>query len=211
MKELIDALRSVGSYTPRQETIEALLNAGETRVYKAKKCIVAEGDVVTDFYILKKGIARIAYFDGNQEVTFGFGSTGTLFLSPLGFCMRSPAFFSMIACTAVEMIVVSKQQFKTLCESSHDMALWMLDSSVHQFCACEMKSEMLRGSATESFQSLTNGVIRKRFEDIEKNRPDIVKSVSSKVLASYLGITSAYLSNIRKAIYKSRKSGHGDG
>ena len=34
-----------------------------------------------------------------------------------------------------------------------------------------------------------------------RNRPEIVKSVSQRILASYLGITPQYLSNIRKEIF----------
>ena len=50
-------------------------------------------------------------------------------------------------------------------------------------------------------RDLFTGNARERYLALMRNRPEIVKSVSQRILASYLGITPQYLSNIRKEIF----------
>lgn len=205
--ELFGLLKGIVSYRPLDETVRALIDSGERMVVKANTPIVEEASVSSDVILIEDGLARLAYFNGQQEVTFGFGTAGTLFLSPKGFCRNLPSFFSIHACTEVTVRRTSRQKFNRMIEESHDMAKWMFDIGIHQFCACELRTETMSASAQERYESVVNKTAIMQFETLEKNRPDIANVVSSKVLASYLGITQSYLSNIRKKIIEERKKG----
>ena len=45
---------------------------------------------------------------------------------------------------------------------------------------------------------IIQGPAKERYESILKNRPEIIKNVSLKIIASYLGITPQYLSKLRR-------------
>lgn len=48
--------------------------------------------------------------------------------------------------------------------------------------------------------SLINGTVKERYLALIKNRPDIIKNVSMKVIASYLGVSPHYLCRLKKTL-----------
>jgi hypothetical protein len=81
---------------------------------------------------------------------------------------------------------VSKAAFLGLAERSHDFSQWMMHMSLEQLYFHEKKLDVVNGTA------------RERFESLLDNRPEIVENVSSRVLASYIGIAPEYLSRLKK-------------
>jgi CRP-like cAMP-binding protein len=84
---------------------------------------------------------------------------------------------------------ITKSKFTELVKQSNDFAQWMLWISSSQHWLNEMKLAVVNGDAKE------------RFESLIKIRPQILEEVSSKVIASYIGITPQYLSKLRKQSY----------
>lgn len=204
MDKLIDTLENLMSFKPARETIRMMLEAGEIVTYKAKKHVVKAGDKDTNIYCIIEGLARMSYFNGLIEETYGFGNEGTFFLSPKGFCAGKQAVYSITAVTDVKMLKLSKEKWLHLTETSHDFCKWMLHLSMYQFYASELKTEHLQGTAEEKLQSLEKNSVVRDLWSLDKKHPDVVRLVPSNVLASYLGITQSYLSNIRKKIRKKR-------
>ena len=204
--ELRDALRREGRYNPDASTIDLLLENGTPVKFKKKALIVAPGQIETDVYVIISGIVRVASFDGTKEHTFGFGSTGTFLLSPLGFFSGSPAFYYFEACEDCVLLRFSKQKFTELTKQSHDFACWMLQISIGQIHSTENKAALLQGSAKEKILAFLSNYGKR---ELNKKNPQYIKQVlrlPAKLLASYLGITPEYFSNIRKEIRKSEKS-----
>ena len=67
-------------------------------------------------------------------------------------------------------------------------ARWMYSVAIHQLFALERKV------------SLINGTVKERYLALIKNRPDIIKNVSMKVIASYLGVSPHYLCRLKKTL-----------
>ena len=87
-------------------------------------------------------------------------------------------------------------------EESHEFSRWMFGMSVSQLCALELKAQMLsEGDVMSNYKAIMN---RKMQLDnvFDPNRSNLLAIVSSKDLASYLGITQSYLSNIKKAMLR---------
>jgi hypothetical protein len=55
--------------------------------------------------------------------------------------------------------------------------------------------------------AVLNGTATERFEALLKNRPEILKNVSSKVIASYIGVTPTSLSRLKRELALAEKSG----
>lgn len=75
-----------------------------------------------------------------------------------------------------------------LLEENKDFALWLLNISQAQLQAYDNASSIVQGDA------LT------RYNRMLRMRPDIIKYVPLKLIASYLGITQQHLSRIRATI-----------
>ncbi len=71
-------------------------------------------------------------------------------------------------------------------EQSSDFARWIAWLSMAQLWIYEKKLAVVNGDAKE------------RFEALLENRPDIIENVSSKSIASYIGVTPEYLSVLKR-------------
>lgn len=148
--------------------------------------LTLSGQLDTNVYIVKSGIIRLSYFDGMKEKTFAFGTPGTLSTQMHCYYMRLPSFFQTDACTDVVMMKISKQEFDALIAESAEFTRWVLDRALDQLCGLEMKLDRVNGMASERYMAMA------------KVMPEVVGSVSAKLIASYLGVTPAYLSQLKK-------------
>lgn len=205
-QKLRDTLHTVGNFRPSYELIDMLLEYATPVVYKPKQVVVGPGQITSDLYLIKSGICQLSYFNGLQEVTFGFGTTGTIHLSPKGFYSGQGAHFTMTTVTETEILQLTKQAFMHLIDTSHDFARWMFDMSMSQIYVCELKAEFITGTAREMYNSVTDGIAREKLNQFDQQYPEMINAVSSKALASYLGITQSYLSNLRQAINRDKRT-----
>ena len=202
---LFEHIKQESKFSISESLFNEVLQKAEHCKVPAKKFIVEAGRCDTSIYIIEDGLARIAWFDGQKEVTFGFGSIGTIFMSPIGYYGKGEAHYFFQACTECSFYRLSQSTFDALVLKYHEFSNFVLGVALNQFRGCEMKSSVISGTAKDRCGLLVDGTAKSRFRQLSK-RPDIMKNVSSKVLASYLGITPAYLSNLRKAIHEEKKN-----
>lgn len=188
MDELKELLRAESNFRPSEELMDYLLSETTPVCVRAKEVIIREGVVNTTIYIVKEGLLRMYYYDGDKEVTFGFVPPGTIILSPWSYYDHKASFICTESCLESVLLAISKERFDALLKGSHEFNQWMFNVSMGQLCAMEMKKALMSGSAKERYIALV------------KNRPEILRAVSMKILASYLGVTPQYLCNIRKSI-----------
>ncbi|MGN1264686.1 MAG: Crp/Fnr family transcriptional regulator [Muribaculaceae bacterium] len=166
------------------------LNQMDIRYYRNKQVLIEEGDIESDIYIVKEGILAEVYLDGVNERCWAFGLPGSMLISSPGYYMNKPTFFRVVACGDTEVLHLSKQCFDHFIEKSHEFAKWALSMARCQIYFFEYKNIVINGSAAERFTSLA------------KNRPEIIKNVPNKLIASYLGITQQYLSKLKRKLLK---------
>lgn len=183
LRKLLDA---ECGYRMKDETMDRFLELMTRMELKRSRMLIPYGKVDTNIYIVKKGIIRISYFDGFKETTFGFGLPGTLLLSYYAFGKHDPSFCKLAACCDSVVMKITKAQFVELAADSHDFAQWMMYMSLEQLLYHERKLQVVNGDAKE------------RFEALIKNRPEIIDNVSSRIVASYIGITPQYLSSLKR-------------
>lgn len=189
MEELIDVIMREGDFHPSEEVVRRLLSLGEEVSFAPKKAVIEYGRINHNVYIVKDGILRVVYFEKDKEETYGFASPGTIFLSPHSYYMNQPAVMQFETCRkGCTCIMVPKAKFDQLLVESHEFARWMFDLAMGQFYTSEKKLKYIKGDA------------RERIIAVLKYRPEILEVVSSRILASYIGVTEAYLCRIKKEL-----------
>lgn len=188
MNELKIALNKEGLYNIPDALMDMLLESMTEIPLQTNEVLIPYGKLDENVYIVKSGIVRQAYFDGLKEKTHAFGTQGTMIISFHSYYMRTPSFFQIEACCETMVLKISKSKFENFIKGSHDFAQWMLDLAYGQLWAYEMKLSVINGTAKERFIALIS------------NRPDIIRMVSQKTIASYLGITPQYLSYLRRKL-----------
>ena len=198
--KLIEGLQRETIFIPSKETVRRLIEQGEVMAFPAKQSIIASGEVDSNVYLVVDGTIRVGWYDGNKEITYGFGGPCTFILSPKGFFDNKEAFFFIEAGEDCTLLMWSKAMIAKLLADSHELSQWMFYLAMGQFFSTEMKTSILQGNAKDRFERVVNN------KDLEKlillsKRPDLLQTFSSKVLASYLGVSPSYLSNLRKAYF----------
>ena len=130
-------------------------------------------------------------FNGSQERTFCFGLPGTIFNSRFSFYKRLPSYYQIEACCPSVVLQIPHEDYIALTDRSHPFAVWAL-----HYAWYEQYLEEDRESTVH------NGTAKERYLHMLKTRPMIVKGVSQRVLASYLGVTPEYLCRVKASILR---------
>lgn len=188
MEDLKELLSKECNYRFSMDTpaMEKVLDSMTEVCLRRGEALTLSGQMDTNMYIIRKGIIRLSYFDGMKEKTFAFGTPGSLFTQLHCYYMRLPAFFQGDASTDAVVMKISKEKFDGLLAESEELTRWFLDRTLDQLCGLEMRLHRLSGLAGERYTAMVRGM------------PEVTGSVSSKLIASYLGITPAYLSQLKK-------------
>lgn len=160
---------------------------GMTEIHlKNKEVLIPHGKIDTNLYIQKDGLLRAWYMDGESEKTFGFAGPGTVTISHFSHYVNKPAVFQIDSCGETTVLKMTKKQLDELVEGSHEFAKWLLTVRLGQLYTNEFKLTAIAGTAKERYISLL------------RNRPEILERVSSRIIASYLGVAPPYLSYLKK-------------
>ena len=203
---LKSSIRSEGGFDLSEDNLDAFLSRGEPMQVPAKAYIIEPGTIDKSVWITATGVTKAVYFDGKKECVLGFSGPGTITMSPISFVIGKAAFCGFQAITNCNMVKVSKSDFDALMNESHEFARWMFGIAVGQLCALELKAQMLSESdVISNYQNMLKRQMKLDENGFDPNRPNLLSIVSSKDIASYLGITQSYLSNLRKMLHEQQK------
>lgn len=157
------------------------------RDYK-KNSIIIEADKVCDsIFYMDRGLIRTYFWDAKgNEVTQCFGVKGDLFASMFSYYNHEPVFMQVEAVTDVSLFVIEKDVIEKLCSENIEIANWMRIACIEQLYCLERRCKIFGNEEAIN-----------RYKSLIKVRPQIVKEVPLKHIASYLGITQQSLSRLR--------------
>lgn len=190
-KQLLERLSAECNYSLDEKIMNEFLDSMEERRLHRKEPLIESGKRNSDVYILTDGITRMAYSDGEKIRTFAFGLPGTMSVSFHSYYMGLPAVIQIEACCESTVLRSSKSNFDHFIATYPEFALWVLNMAHCQLYYYEMKVKVINGNAKERLLSLY------------RNRPEIIRSVSWEMIASYLDITQAYLCRLKKRLIES--------
>ena len=185
-EEVKELLRQECNFQLRSDIMNEFISKMSPIKLKRGEAIIEKGPVNPDIYVVRTGIFSYNYMNGSDERCWGFALPGTMMMSNHSYYFGQPSFYHVVACCPSEVMHCSKQDFDELVKNSHEFAQWALSMAQCQLYYTDMKNSVINGNAAERFQSLV------------KSRPDLLHKVPMRTIASYLGITQQYLSNLKK-------------
>ncbi len=193
MEALRNDLNAECDYRMKTETMDKFLSLMTEVRLKNKEPMIPYGKMDDSVYVVKEGIIRAVYFDGVMEKTFFFAIHGTLLMSYHAHYIRQPAVLQYESCGNSVVMRISKFKIDELLEQSKDFACWMYKMHLGQLYYWEKKQVMHIGTPLE------------RLETLVSVRPEILRRVSTKNIASYVGIHPNSLSRLKKQVQRSLK------
>lgn len=187
-QKLADALNRECTLEMPSGLVDEFISFGTLLPLRRGERIISAGEVDDNLYIIERGIMRSWYHDGKREVTEAFGLPGTIVLSFHSYYDGQPSTVNFEACCPSRVLKVKRSDFDSLIERSHLFSRWCLRLAQCQLYHYEIRRRVIKGDGLGRYKALLS------------HRPEIIRNVPLKIIASYLGVTPEYLSNLRKKV-----------
>jgi len=172
------------------EQLQQINEAYNIRNFEKQEMILKEGKISGAYYILLKGLVRTFAIDtkGN-DITTGFIIPHEMILEPASFLLRQPTKENIQSLSKSICLEMSFEKFQNLFSEIDSYRNWARSMLVKNYA--ELKNR--------SIAQITDAA-KKRYLDLQSNRPEIIQKAPLKHIATYLGMTDTSLSRIRKEI-----------
>ncbi|MEO8116692.1 MAG: Crp/Fnr family transcriptional regulator [Bacteroidota bacterium] len=144
------------------------------------------GSVVKELYFVSNGCVRTYYLDKNNKECTRSIAFENMYCWAINFLNNLPIHEYIEAIVDSELLVFKKEAFNQLVEKSPGFKKVYLISLE--------KIALTYASRVESLISMD---AKERYHNLLLNSPDMVLTISNKIVASYLGITEQSLSRIK--------------
>ena len=172
-----------------KELLNNLKKIGTPVNVKKGDIIIDQGKLCNFFFFVESGIYRVfRLFEGN-EITYGFTFRGDIDTCPMSFFNQTPANDTIESLTDGVIVKVSRSEYETILKENKeltDVTTYFLNYYLDVVIARLVSQKAL--TAEEQYISLLN------------KQSDEICRIPLKYIASYLGISPARLSRIRKKI-----------
>ncbi|RYU96643.1 Crp/Fnr family transcriptional regulator [Emticicia agri] len=169
------------------ESIEALMPFLQQKNFAKKDFLVRQGNISDELYFIISGCVREYFEDANaDEINTWFGFENAVAVSTYSFFSQKPSLTNIQTLEDTETIVIRHEDIHKLYNQFHEIErLGRLLAEQYLVQIEEMKIILQTLSA------------RQRYEYLLQNKPDFIKRIPLKYLASFLGIKLETLSRVR--------------
>lgn len=173
-----------------QTEIEQFVNLGKNKTIAKNDFFIKEGQVCNNIAFVNSGTLRTFYYSGKgDEITYCLTFPGSFMTAYSSLITQKPSYVNIQAMTDAELLIIPKAELEKLEKSSRNWLLFSKTIAERYFVTLENRLFTLQHESAE-----------KRYKDLVNNRPDYIRQIPLKYLASYLGITQRHLSRIRREI-----------
>lgn len=159
------------------------------RNFKKKEKLILKGVQENYISFIESGIARFLIPEEEKEITFGFCFEKEFISAYDSFLTRTPSLYHIEALTDMSIWSISYSDLQEIYnKTSVGNIIGRL--SVERLFLIKSKRE----------QSLLNETAKQRYLNLFTERPNLIKEIPLKYIASYIGVTAQALSRIRNAI-----------
>lgn len=187
MEELKLLIKNELGFLPKGVGLDRLLARGEWLELPGRHVLTETGQKAPDVYVIKSGILRFSDMNGDKERTFAFALPGSILMNKHSFVMGLPSYYQVEACCPSLVLRIREQDFWEVVQADLDLAVYMLHYAYGELFYQEYKNS-----------NTHNGRASERFEAMLSDRPSIIEKVPQRHIASYLGITPEYYSQLKK-------------
>ncbi|MAU70769.1 MAG: cyclic nucleotide-binding protein [Pseudozobellia sp.] len=174
----------------QKEDYKTIIEAHTKVEFSKNETILSEGKANNEYYLIENGLFRSYVIDykGN-EITTEFFSPNDILIEVASLFLRVPSKETIEVLTDAKVWKVDFDAFQNLYGTIEGFTEWGRTWMTNQlFVAKNRTVEMHTQSASQ------------RYLGLVKEKPQIIKQVPLKYIATYLGITDTSLSRIRKEV-----------
>lgn len=178
----------------KKEDYNVIRNSHSKVEFVKNEIILEEGRLSNEYYLIEKGLFRSFVIDykGN-EITTDFFNPHDILIEVASLFLRVPSKESMQALTDCEVWKIDFSAFQYLYKNIEGFTEWGRTWMTNQLFITKHRAvNMHTQSASQRYLSLI------------EEKPQIIKEVPLKYIASYLGVTDTSLSRIRKDVLSER-------
>ncbi|HNE28377.1 MAG TPA: Crp/Fnr family transcriptional regulator [Saprospiraceae bacterium] len=186
MEQLERALDRI--YPLPQPARAAFLAAWKNAAFPKGHLLLPEGKVCHHIYFVDRGLVRIFYHKGKNEITEWLTMDGRFFFSITSFFQRAPSRLIIQLLEPSVILTIHHDTLMQLCREHHE---------VERLFRLMLTNSLLLSQ--ERVDSLQFETARQRYQKLLTAHPGIVQRVPLAYIASFLGITQETLSRIRAA------------
>ncbi|ALJ04993.1 CarD family transcriptional regulator [Pseudalgibacter alginicilyticus] len=162
------------------------------REFPKKNTFLKTGNVENYISFIEKGCVRlfIPKAENEKEITFGFCLQSEFVSAYDSFLTQTPSLYQLETLIDTTLWSISYADLQDVYRKTK------IGNTIGRFTA-----EKLFLIKSRREQSLLNESAEQRYINLFHDRPNIIKHIPLKYIASYIGVTPQALSRIRKRIY----------
>lgn len=167
---------------------ESILSFFDTRHYRKKEVLQEEGKFCSSYFFVLKGCLRLFFTDNNgQEQTLQFALEDWWMTDLDAFRSGRRSIYSIQALEDTEVLVLNAKNYSLLPKQIPLMEKYFRIVYERAYSATLHRVRMISRMPKNEF-----------YELFESKYPEFIQRVPQKILASFLGFTPEYLSELRK-------------
>jgi CRP/FNR family transcriptional regulator, anaerobic regulatory protein len=158
-----------------------------TRQLKRGEFWIKEGEFKDDLLFVNKGLMRAFFMKNDIEKTFDLVSENQVFTSANCYSLGVPSRDYIQAVEDTHFISISKENLEVI--FAHSPKWERTGRIIAEFYTVEQEDRI---------RSFIVDTAQERYENLAKNRPELIQRTPQIYLANYLGITPQSLSRLRR-------------
>lgn len=174
--------------TIEDEHFNMLIQLMTEKTFEKKALLVAEGNTNNTIYFIEQGscYSFLSEASGEKQVV-QFAIEENWISDLFSFFNEKKAIYSIEALETIKTLVLSKQNFKTACDTIpwFDRFFRILIQNAY----CSLQYRLAKTNSQE---------IEARYQEFSKLHPQYIQRIPQYLIASYLGVKPQSLSRIRK-------------
>jgi CRP-like cAMP-binding protein len=167
---------------------DGVLSFFNTRLFKKKELLQEEGRLCLSYFFVVKGCLRLYFTDAQgMEQTMQFALENWWMTDLDAFRLKRTSAYSIQALEVTEVLAITARNYASLLESMPVMEKYFRLIYERSYAASLLRVQMISRMPKNEF-----------YELFESRYPGFIQRVPQKILASFLGFTPEYLSELRK-------------
>ncbi|GAB3650874.1 Crp/Fnr family transcriptional regulator [Echinicola sediminis] len=159
------------------------------QTFSAKSPVLSAGKVENHLSFIESGIVRYFIPKEEQDLTFGFSFAGEFMSAYDSFLGRSPSLYTIETLSATSLWRISYDDLQEVYKNTS------VGNTIGRYAA---EGLFLKKAKREL--ALLQESAEERYLKLFRERPELIREIPLKYIASYIGITPQALSRIRKRI-----------
>ena len=189
-QELEEYIKSHGEIEDKE--LQVIIKSFKPMKTTRNEMLCNIGQVCNHFYFIKKGCLRLYEIDANgNEVTGYFALESCIISANTSFILQKPSRDCLVSLEPSELLTIYRDDFFKLVDTVPKFA-----NVYHKFIEFAFIHSQMR---IYSFLGM-EGIDKLRW--VMEHEPKLLSRISSKAVASYLGMTNSTLSKLRSKLDK---------